>query len=62
MSDWEKMREIAKDLKGLAIKHNIMIVTAQQLPRERPSTGVRVHRGPDVVIFDYCDLLRSARR
>ncbi len=62
MTDYDKMKSLAAELKKLAMEKNVVIITAQQHPPLRPYGGrPKVDRGLDLIIVDYMDLLRPRR-
>jgi hypothetical protein len=55
--DYEKMKALAKDLRELVMKHNIVIITTTQAYPDRPrrSTSMPVEY-PEIIFFDYVDV------
>jgi len=56
--DYEKTRNIAEELAGIAKKYNIIIVSAAQLPLRKGGLRKRLKNKDDILIIDYIDLLK----
>ena len=57
MNRFEKMKALVEEIKVLAKKHNVTVITAQQPKRKGPiRTGMAgLAELPDVIYIDYID-------
>lgn len=59
--DYSKSKELFEDLRNLAKKYNIAIVTATQPQRKSDGTCCHLPRrtpGPDLIIIDHLSLIK----